>query len=78
MNFEILTEITDIETFAKGRGVRARHALNKQYGYGKWRKRKGKAYIKLPNGDVRYAELHWYEADGIGRRRMKRKRFLDE
>jgi len=39
---------------------------------------KGKAYIELPNGDIRYAELYWYEAHGIGRCRIKRKRFLDE
>ena len=78
MNFKIISEITDIETIARGRGVHAMHALNRQYGYGKWRKMKGKAYIELPNGDIRYAELHWYEAHGIGRCRIKRKRFLDE
>ena len=78
MNFKIISEITDIETIARGRGVHARHVLNEQYGDGKWRKMKGKAYIELPNGDIRYAELHWYEAHGIGRRRIKRKRFLDE
>lgn len=78
MNFTIITEITDVETLAKGRGVHARKALNRQYGVGKWRKMKGRAYIEFPNGDIRYAELHWYEAFGIGKRRMKRKRFLDE
>ncbi|MBC8234574.1 hypothetical protein H8E77_33955 [bacterium] len=78
MNFRIISEITDIETIARGRGVHARQALNRQYGYGKWCKMKGKAYIELANGDIRYAELHWYEAHGIGRRRIKRKRFLDE
>lgn len=78
MNFKIISEITDFETIAKGRGVHARHTLNNLYGYGKWRKMKGKAFIELSNGDIRYAELHWYEAHGIGRRRMKRKRFLDD
>ncbi len=78
LNFQIISEITDIETIASGRSVHASHALDRQYGYGKWRKMKGKAYIELPNGDIRYAELHWYEAHGIGRHRIKRKRLLDE
>ena len=47
------------------------------YGPGNWRKRKGTAHIQLDNGDIRLAELHWYEAHGIGRREMKRKRYLD-
>ncbi|MDY6784907.1 MAG: hypothetical protein SW833_20600 [Cyanobacteriota bacterium] len=77
MNFEIIGAITDIETIASGRGVRNLARLNKQYGRGKWRKLKGQAMIASKNGEVRLAELHWYEAHGIGRREFKRKRYLD-
>lgn len=78
MNFEIIGEITDIETIASGSGVRARRYLNRAYGRGAWRKMKGRALIRLSSGEVHRAELHWYEAHGIGRRDMKRKRFLEK
>ncbi len=77
MNFEIVSEITDIETIASGRGVRDRARLNKQYGRGRWRKLKGSAMVRLRSGRVRLAELHWYEARGIGRKEIKRKQYLD-
>ena len=77
MDFEIISEITDIQTIARGSGVRARRHLNRIYGRGAWRKMKGIAWIRLGD-EVRLAELHWYEAHGIGRRDLKRKRFLEK
>lgn len=77
MNFEIVGKITNIEIIATGNGVRDRARLNKQYGRGRWRKLKGMAMVRLRSGRVRLAELHWYEAHGIGRKEFKRKRYLD-
>ena len=68
MAFEIVGEIEDIETFASGHGVRELARLNRIYGRGRWRKRKGNATIRLSNGTERFAGLHWYEATGIGRK----------
>jgi hypothetical protein len=76
-SFEILSEITDIEPIAAGSSIRERTRLRKQYGAGRWRKLKGVAMIRLGNGRVRKAELHWYEAHGIGKKEIKRKRYLD-
>ena len=76
-SFEIVSEITDIELIAVGKSIRDRARLRKQYGPGRWRKLKGIAMIRLVSGRVRKAELHWYEAHGIGRREIKRKRYLD-
>ncbi len=73
IDFEIVSEITDIETIATGTGVRDRARLRKQYGKGRWRKRKGTAYVKLRSGKIRLAEIHWYEAHGIGRKEFKLK-----
>jgi len=79
MDFEILTEITDIETIAKGLGLRERVRLRKRYGRGRWRKLKGVSLVRLIDGSVRRAEIHWYEAHGIGRKEFKLKLpFLDE
>jgi len=75
--FEIEGEIKDIETFATGRSIRELPRLNKIYGKERWRKRKGNVKVRLGNGDIRLAELHWYEASGIGRKEYKIKRFLD-
>lgn len=77
MYFEITGEITDIEVIAKGRAIRDLARLRKKYGAGRWRKLKGKATVRLADGDTRYAEIHWYEAHGIGKKRFKIKRFLD-
>lgn len=77
MAVEILGEITDAETFAKGSGIRELARLNRVYGRGRWRKRKGVATVRLPDGVERRAELHWYEATGIGRKEFKIKRYLD-
>lgn len=77
MSFEIIGNTTDIETIAVGSGIREVKRLQKQYGKGRWRKLKGIARIRLGSGRVRLAELHWYEAHGIGKKEMKRKRYLD-
>lgn len=77
MDVEIVGEITVVETIARGRGIRDLKRLRKNYGKGQWRKVKGTARVRLPNGHIRLAELHWYEAHGIGKREIKRKRYLD-
>lgn len=77
MRFEIVGEIREIETIATGRSIRNLARLRKIYGSGSWRKLKGVAEVRLPNGDIRLAELHWYEAHGIGKKEFKRKRYLD-
>lgn len=76
MRFEILGEIDQVETFASGSGIREIARLRKIYGRGRWRKRKGVARVRLPNGIVCTAEIHWYEASGIGRKEFKIKRLL--
>ena len=76
-SFEIIDEITDIEVIAIGNSIRDLHRLKKLYGEGRWRKMKGIATIQLGNGRVRKAEIHWYEAHGIGRKEYKRKRYLE-
>ena len=78
MDFSVLGEITDIETFAVGREIRELRRLRKQYGRGPWRKRKGNARVRLADGTIRRAELHWYEATGIGQKEFKIKRYLDQ
>jgi hypothetical protein len=77
MTFEIIGEITEIEVIATSSSIRDLARLRKQYGRGRWRKLKGIAYIRLVSGRVRLAELHWYEAHGIGKKEIKRKRYLD-
>jgi hypothetical protein len=78
MKFEIVAEIEQIETIAIGRSIRILPLLNKRYGKGRWRKKKGVATVKLVDGTYRLAEVHWYEAHGIGKRDMKIKfPFLD-
>ena len=77
MRFEILGEISGIETFATGSAIREVARLRRVYGLGRWRKRKGIARVRLPNGTIRSVELHWYEASGIGKKEFKIKRFVD-
>ena len=77
MDFELLGEIREIETIAIGPSIRELHRLRKLYGPGRWRKLKGIAQVRLKNGQFRIAELHWYEAHGIGKKDVKRKRYLD-
>ena len=77
MNFDIISEIQNRETFASGSGIRELARLRRIYGQGRWRKRKGVATIRLADGTERLAELHWYEATGIGKREYKIKQYLD-
>ena len=76
-SFEIISDITDEEVIAIGRSIRDLERLREQYGDGRWRKMKGIATIQLSNGRIRKAEIHWYEAHGIGRKEFKRKGYLD-
>ena len=77
MKIEIVGEIAKIEVIAAGKSLRERKRLVKFYGRGRWKKLKGFASIRLPNGTIGEAELHWYEAHGIGRKEIKIKRLLD-
>jgi hypothetical protein len=77
MYFEIVGPITDTELIAAGRSIRQLSRLRKQYGEGRWRKLKGTVTVRIASGGLRRAEIHWYEAHGIGRVRHKIKRFLD-
>jgi len=77
MYFEIIGEIGSIETIASGGKIKDIMRLRKQYGSAKWRKLKGIAKVRLLSGSVRNAEIHWYVAHGIGRKKLKIKRLLD-
>ena len=77
MYFEIVGEISDIETIAVSSSIRDIARLRKQYGAGRWRKLKGVATVHLVNGRIRKAEIHWYEAHGIGRKKFKIKRYVE-
>jgi hypothetical protein len=77
MNFEIISDITQIEPIAISNAIRDLARLRRVYGVGRWRKLKGIATIRLANGRIRVAELHWYEAHGIGKKEIKRKRYVD-
>jgi len=77
MHFEIIGEIEDIETIDVGGRIRDIMRLRKQYGLGRWRKLKGIAKVRLQNRRICKAELHLYEAHGIGRKKVKIKRLLD-
>ena len=76
MDFEVVGDISGIQTIAAGSGIRERSRLRKRYGRARWRKRKGFAEIRLQSGEIVRAELQWYEATGIGRREMKIKAFI--
>jgi hypothetical protein len=75
-DIEIVGEITSVETIASGSAVRRRRLLSKAYGTGKWRKLKGTATVRFPDGFVARAEVHWFEAHGRGRYEIKVKRLL--
>ena len=77
MYFEIIGAIAEAETIAAGPSIRELSRLRKQFGAGRWRKLKGVAIVRLANGRIRRAELHWYQAYGIGKRKLKIKRYLD-
>jgi hypothetical protein len=75
--FEIIGDIEEIETIATGGKIRDIMRIQRQYGPGKWRKLKGLAKVRFPSGKVGRVELHWYEAHGIGKKKMKIKRVVD-
>ena len=77
MAFEIVGDISAVAPIAAGNKLRRRKELHRRYGQGRWRKLKGFAKIRLAGGEIRGAEVHWYEAHGVGRRGFKIKRFLD-
>ena len=77
MDFTIVGELTGVEVIARGRSIRRLKILTKRYGGKNWRKMKGEATIRTPSGSTRRAELHWYEAHGIGRKGWKIKQFID-
>ena len=76
MFFSIVGEVSHIETFAVGAEMREVERLRKLYGRGRWRKRKGIARVRLEDNSIHLAEVHWYEATGIGKKELKIKRFL--
>jgi hypothetical protein len=77
MDFKVLGRIWNVETIAVGNAIREIKRLRRVYGFGRWRKRKGFARVQLSNGTIRLAEIHWYEAHGIGRHELKIKEYLD-
>jgi hypothetical protein len=77
MHFEIVGPISEVETIAAGSGIRILALLRKRYGKGRWRKLKGVADVRLSDGTIRPAEIHWFEAHGIGKRKVRIKRYLD-
>ena len=77
MDFDIIDEISEVEMIAKGTGIRELNRLRKCYGPGNWKKMKGRAHIRLSTGNIKSAELHWYEAHGVGKKEIKRKRYLE-
>lgn len=76
-DFEIVGSIEVVETIATGHAIRELSLLIGEFGEGRWRKLKGVALVRLPDGSMRLAEIHWYEAHGIGKRKTKIKRYLD-
>ncbi len=77
MEFEVIGEITNRETIARGQGIRELKRLQKLYGRGNWRKVKGVAQIRFSDGSIHRVELHWYESHGVGKQEMKIKYWLD-
>jgi hypothetical protein len=75
--FKIVGQILDVEIIASDKGIRERRRLQKLYGGRRWRKLKGTATVKLADGTMCYAEVHWYEAHGVGTRELKIKRILE-
>ena len=76
MDFQIVASLRDVETIASGTAIHELRRLRKFYGRGRWRKMKGVATIRLPDGSTQEAEVHWYQAHGIGRKEFKIKRLF--
>jgi hypothetical protein len=77
MYFDIIGDISDVEVIAKGQGIRDLARIRKKYGPGNWRKLKGRAAVRMEDGSIHQAEIHWYEAHGVGRKRFKIKQILE-
>jgi hypothetical protein len=77
MNFEVIENIAEVETIAIGSSIRILPVLRKRFGRGRWRKLKGVAQVRLRDGTTRLAEIHWFEAHGIGKKFIRIKRYLD-
>ena len=77
MHFDLLSDIFEVETIATGHGINELKRLARTYGKANWRKRKGIAKIKLPDGSAKIAEVHWYEGHGKGRFEIKIKKYLE-
>lgn len=77
MDFEIIGKISDIEIIAVGSKIRILPFLQEKFGRGRWRKLKGVAQVRLSNGEIRLAEIHWFEAHGIGKKFLRIKHYLD-
>ncbi len=77
MRFEIIGKITNVETIAVDASIREVQRLRRVYGTGRWRKLKGRTMVRLPNGTAHEAEVHWYEAHGVGKKELKIKYFVD-
>ena len=75
--FEIIGTIENVTIIAVGPRIREIKRLRKAFGKGRWRKLKGVATVRLGDGTICRAELHWYEAHGIGRKKLKIKQYLD-
>ena len=76
MTFTILVDISEAEVIAVGTSVHDRRRLVRLYGRGRWRKMKGRATVQLMDGTICEAEIHWYEAHGIGKKEFKFKKPL--
>jgi hypothetical protein len=77
MEFRIVGRIAEVEIIAAGTAIRKRKRLWRLYGKGRWRKLKGIATVEFPDGTISHAEVHWYEAHGIGPKDYKIKRLID-
>ena len=76
IDFTLVGEVENVEVIAVNRSIRDLARLNREFGRGRWRKLKDTAHVKFENGRIRFAEVHWYEAHGIGRRDIKIKRYI--
>ena len=77
MSFEVVGEISNIQTIATGPGIRILPVLRRRFGDARWRKLKGVARVRMEDGTIRLAEIHWFEGHGIGKKMMRIKRYLD-
>ena len=77
MHFKIIGKVKDVEVIASGTAIRERKRLWKLYGKARWKKLKGIASIEFADGKICRAEVHWYEAHGIGTKEHKIKRIIE-